>query len=263
MIATPCWWRYASGMTALAYQSRQPEPELAPFVESFWSVANHSDQSKNVTLMPDGRVDLHFFVSPCEAYHVAIAGLECEPSPVTIAPGSVLVAVSFKLLAMEYVLNASTAAILNNRAVVPPEEWGIAEAELADFDLCCRKLSARIRQILRADVDIRKQKMFELIYASQGAASVSEIADSVQWSSRQINRYFNQWFGLSLKAYSSILRFRASLGQIGEGKLYPEDFFFDQAHFIKDIKKYSGHTPKQLYKNQDDRFIQLLALKKT
>ncbi|MGE8425120.1 MAG: AraC family transcriptional regulator, partial [Sphingobacterium siyangense] len=74
------------------------------------------------------------------------------------------------------------------------------------------------------------------------------------------NRYFNQQFGLSLKSYCNILRFRSSLDHIAKGKLFPEEHFFDQTHFIKEIKKFSGVVPKELLKNKNDRFILLSSL---
>ncbi len=81
------------------------------------------------------------------------------------------------------------------------------------------------------------------------------------WPPRQINRYFNEYFGVSLKAYCSILRFRASLNHIAHGKLFPELNFTDQNHFIKEIKKFSGAVPGVLARNQNDRFILLSAIK--
>jgi AraC-like DNA-binding protein len=115
-------------------------------------------------------------------------------------------------------------------------------------------------QLLTVNIDERKRKLFNLIYAAQGSITIKELSESVHWSSRQINRYFNQWFGLSLKAYCNILRYRASFKQISEGKLFPEQNFTDQAHFIKAVKRYSGVTPKELAKNADDRFIQFSTL---
>ena len=92
--------------------------------------------------------------------------------------------------------------------------------------------------------------------------SVQELSENVFWSARQINRYFNQQFGISLKAYCNILRFGSSFKDISEGRLFPEENFTDQNHFIKEIKKYSGVTPKELSKNKDDRFMDIVAIKK-
>jgi AraC-like DNA-binding protein len=102
--------------------------------------------------------------------------------------------------------------------------------------------------------------MFELIYSTNGAITVKELSEKVFWSSRQINRYFNQYYGISLKTYCSVLRFRASLGHIAQGELFPNGDFFDQTHFIKEIKKFSGAIPKELSQNKNDRFILLSTL---
>jgi AraC-like DNA-binding protein len=63
-----------------------------------------------------------------------------------------------------------------------------------------------------------------------------------------------------LKAYANILRFRASFEQLHRGELYPEQNFADQSHFIREVKKLSGVTPKELNKNKNDRFIQFSVL---
>jgi AraC-like DNA-binding protein len=90
--------------------------------------------------------------------------------------------------------------------------------------------------------------------------SVQELSEKVYWSARQINRYFNLQFGVSLKVFCNILRFRMSLEHIAHGQLFPELNFTDQNHFIKEVKKFSGAVPKELFKNQNDRFILLSAL---
>ncbi|HVI46227.1 MAG TPA: AraC family transcriptional regulator, partial [Chitinophaga sp.] len=97
----------------------------------------------------------------------------------------------------------------------------------------------------------------DLIYTSNGSLTVQELSDRVAWSRRQINRYFNEQFGISLKAYCNIFRFKASLQQIKEGRLFPELNFADQTHFIKEVKRFSGVSPKELAKNQNGRFILL------
>ncbi len=232
-------------------------------------VVNNSNQSKEIVVLPDGRVDIHFFYADTEPFHIAIAGLECYPSHTSIPPNSIMFAVSFKLLAIEYVLDMSIADILNDRRLLPDDFWGISKNDLSDFDIFFQKVSEKIGALIKANIDdtttekqerkdkrekidTRKLKMFDLIYSKKGSMSVNEISEAVHWSSRQINRYFTQWFGLSLKAYTNILRFRASFPDIKAGKLFPESDFSDQAHFIKEIKKYSGYTPKELHKNKDD-----------
>jgi AraC-like DNA-binding protein len=92
---------------------------------------------------------------------------------------------------------------------------------------------------------------FELIYAENGSMPVKELSEKVFWSSRQINRYFNEQFGLSLKAYCNILRFRASFEHIKEGKLFPQQNFADQSHFIKAFKEFAGYSPREFQKQPE------------
>ncbi len=164
------------------------------------------------------------------------------------------------MLGAEYILKESIAGIINTGKFLSTDFWGFCELDLVDFDLFVVKSVQIIKSLLPSMIDERKRKLFELIYQRKGAISVAELSEHIFWNSRQINRYFNQQFGLSLKSYCNILRFRSSLNHIAKGKLFPEEHFFDQTHFIKEIKKFSGVVPKELLKNKNDRFILLSSL---
>jgi AraC-like DNA-binding protein len=246
----------------IEYKVIQPTPSHAGFVESLWMLANHTEEEKTVVVLPDGRFDIFFSYSATEPFHVTLSGLGTEPSHSAIAPQSVIFALSFKLLAAEYLLDITIADLVNQVNYLPAGFWGITADDLHDFDSFCRKVSDTMSGLVKEKVDERKEKLFELIYSTQGSLTVNQMSEAVHWSSRQMNRYFNDWFGLSLKSYCNILRYRASFTQLKEGKLFPEQDFTDQAHFIKDVKKYSGVTPKELTKNTNDRFIQFSVLPK-
>lgn len=244
----------------IVLQVAEPDKQLADFVESFWMIANHSDVAHEIVILPDGRFDIIFYYSLAAPYQVMQMGLGSQPEQNSILPGTVMFAVSFKLLAMEYLLDMKAAFLLNSAHRLPDDFWGITKNDLNNFDGFCQKVSLRMLALIKPEIDSRKQKLFELIYASKGSFTVKELSEKVFWSSRQINRYFHSQFGISLKAYGNILRFKSSLSHIKMGKLYPEQNFSDQNHFIKEIKKFSGVVPKELSKNQNDRFLLLSAL---
>lgn len=246
--------------TNITFKIQSPVPELADFVESFWMLENAATQQKEIVVLPDGRFDIIFSYSAEESFRAILRGLDTEPGQHAIPAKQVMFAISFKLLAVEYLLDIKAAAVLNNARILPDDFWGIAMEDLADFETLCSKVTARMLPLINPDIDSRKKQLFDLIYTSNGALSVKELSEKVFWSSRQINRYFNQQFGISLKAYCNILRFRASLQHIKEGQLFPEQNFADQTHFIKEIKKFSGVVPKELSKNTNGRFILLSAL---
>jgi len=238
----------------------QPDASLSDFVESFWMLANHSDTGHEIVVLPDGRFDIIFSYSSVEPYRIMQMGLGTEPDKNSIPPKALMFAISFKLLAIEYLLDMKAAFLLNNAHRLPDDFWGVTKDDLNDFELFCKKVSAKMITLIKPNIDNRKQKLFELIYSSNGSLAVKELSEKVHWSSRQINRYFNEQFGIPLKTYYNILRFRASLAHIKKGKLFPELNFTDQNHFIKEIKKFSGVVPRELSKNQNDRFILLSAL---
>ena len=237
-----------------------PSQPLADYVESFWALDNTSGSDKEVVILPDGRIDLTFSQSATEPFSIVLSGIETHANTATLSAHTRMFAISFKLLATEYIIHNSISTLLNYARHLPAGFWNFSAADLQDFERFCQKATQKVQSLLPQEMDTRKRKLFDLIYASAGSINVKELSEQVAWSSRQINRYFNQQFGLSLKAYCTILRFRASFQHIKEGKLFPQQNFADQSHFIKEVKKLSGVSPKELKRNQNDRFIQLSTL---
>lgn len=245
----------------LEYKIIKPDKRLSDFVDSFWFLRNLSDEDKDTTGLPDGLIDILLFKSAAESFSIAQLGGLTQHEQAKVSAKSLIFCISFKLLAVEYIFRESISDIVNGGKFLPTDFWGFTENDLLDFDAFVEKASQKIISLVPNEIDERKRKLFELIYTTKGRITVKELSEKVFWSSRQINRYFNQQFGISLKAYCNILRFRASLDHIANGRLFPEENFFDQNHFIKEVKKFSGVVPKELSKNQNDRFILLSAIK--
>lgn len=247
-------------MEHLIYRSEQSKPSLSDFIESFWMLDNPAGD-KEVVLLPDGRIDVIFSQSAKDLFHIVLLGIGTHPEQIILAEKTKIFAVSFNLLAAEYILHESVSDLVDGAKNLPSDFWDFSMVDFNDFEKFCQKTSEKIQeQLLIQKIDERKRKLFQLIYSSKRAFSVKELSEKVIWSERQINRYFNKQFGISLKSYCGILRFRASFGHIKEGKLFPEQNFSDQPHFIKEIKKLSGFLPKELSQNKNDRFIQFSVL---
>ena len=244
----------------LKYQVVKPDKSLVDFVESFWFLQNQSDCNKEVVVLPDGRVDMFLTQSAKDPFHITLLGVETQQGQATIAPMRQTYAISFKPLAIKYLFKINIANLVDRGTVLPNDFWNFSADDLNDFDLFCEKATKKIQSLLPNEIDNRKRKLFDLIYSSNGAITIKELSKNSFWSRQQINRYFNQQFGLSAKAYCNIIRFRASFQDIKEGKLFPRQNFADQSHFIKEVKKLSGVSPKELLKNQNERFIQFSML---
>ncbi|WEK21041.1 MAG: AraC family transcriptional regulator [Candidatus Pedobacter colombiensis] len=249
-------------MDEIEYKIIKPDSSLSDFVEGFWMIANLSEEPKEIVVLPNATIDLSLSCSLSDPFHIMLMGLESEAEQTSLSPKMVIFAISFKLPAIEYLLKTSIADLVNEARQLPADFWGFSEDDLSDFDRFYIKAANKLKELIKGKIDDRKQKLFELIYTSNGSITVKELSEKVYWSSRQINRYFNQQFGIPLKLYCNLLRFSASFHQLIDGRLFPEQNYTDQAHFIREIKKFSGVAPGELSKNKNDRFIQLSALKK-
>ncbi len=245
----------------LTIKSALPDPSISHFVHSFWMLENKTGKDIPSTILPNGMVDMTLMKMNSANWEMVVRGIDTEPSQIVIKKGTKIFTIGLKLLAVEYLLGDSIKAVLNEGRNISNDFWQFEAGDLTSLKDFCNKATQKIKTISMENMDSRKKKLFKLIYSSNGSMLVKELSEQVCWSSRQINRYFNQQFGISLKAYCNILRLGSSFKHLSEGKLFPEQNFTDQNHFIKEIKKYAGVTPKELSKNEDDRFIDITAIK--
>ncbi|MFC3158630.1 AraC-type DNA-binding protein [Chryseobacterium arachidis] len=242
----------------LIYQFTRPEKSLTDFVYGYSSLQN-LETFKEGVIIPNGKIDLLFCKTINNQFQIVLMGLETQPKPMPQTSFSTFFAISFNPLALEYTLHQSIAEFVNSGKELPNTFWDFNINDLDNFDQFCEKASEKIKSLLPSEIDERKRKLFELIFAAHGEISVKDLSEQIFWNERQINCYFNRQLGISLKYYCKILRFQASLHHIKDGNLFPQLNFTDQSHFIKEIKKLSGVSPKELFKNQNDRFLQFLV----
>lgn len=90
------------------------------------------------------------------------------------------------------------------------------------------------------------------IIRHKGSSSVRQLAATAFLSERQFERQFKQYTGFAPKLFSKIVRFQAAMSQYGHSDKSLTDIahecgYFDQAHFIHDFRRFSGHHPRQYF----------------
>lgn len=89
----------------------------------------------------------------------------------------------------------------------------------------------------------------KLIYQSKGAIKIKELNEKLFISQSPFEKRFRKLVGTSPKKFASIVRFNTVLNDLNGPKSLTDicygNNFFDQAHFIKDFKQYTGDTPEQ------------------
>jgi AraC-like DNA-binding protein len=239
------------------YREIKPNGYLNNFVQCFWYYET-TDKNIQHTILPDGYFDLIAEFENENLTTVKLTGVWTKHKDITIAQNTKFFAIRFKLLATEYLFQKEIKSILDTTQHLPFNFWSLDTYKSSEFDKFVKGTTNRIENSIKhlKEIDNRKIDLFELVYQHR-IKTVAELSKNIYWSSRQINRYFNSQFGFPLKEFLKIVRCNASYGHISNGQLSPQGDYFDQAHFIKDLKKYTGATPKELYKNKDDRFLQL------
>lgn len=241
----------------MKYREIKPIGFLSNFVQCFWEYESTEIEIEH-TILPDGFFDLIVEFSNKTIKRIVLTGVWTKPVSIKYPNEIKIFAIRFKLLASEYLFQQELKSILNTNKQLPLDLWNIRNYHSNEFEKFTTEITYCLENSIKhlKEIDNRKLRLFNLAYSSK-AKTVNEISKNVFWSSRQINRYFNNQFGFSLKEFLKIVRFKSSYEHLSNGELYPQNEYFDQAHFIKEVKKYSGTTPKELSKNKNDRFIQL------
>lgn len=88
-----------------------------------------------------------------------------------------------------------------------------------------------------------------LIYQSKGTIRIKALNDRLHISQSPFEKRFRKLVGTSPKKFTSIVRFQSVLRDLkaykGLTETCYENNFFDQPHFIKSFKQFTGQTPEQ------------------
>ena len=246
----------------MIYKEFQPDKLLTNFVKEYWWFDNSTTQQLDFTILPDGCFDLIVSLNNYKQEGISLTGLWTKQVEVSIEPNQQLFGIRFKLLAVDYILQHKISPFCNSEQTRDPDFWQIDQLSFTDLESVTEELNKIIISILstQKSIDRKKQNLFNLLYQTQGQQTVEWYSQQVFWSTRQINRYFKDRFDVPLKSYCKILKCYDAFKHIKKGQFYPEQNYFDQSHFIKDLKKYTGNKPTELFENKNDRFLQLTTM---
>lgn len=234
-----------------------PAPaELAEWLGGLSRIENLANEPHHFTVLPDGYVKLISIRAPGLSPQLLLSGLWTRAHAVTVPAHATLTGVQFKLLAAEHLF--PTPAPLNAACLLPEDSWLSNVLPDQDLSALAQHVATRLAAHLAlVRPDPRKRALFAALHRTSGLLPVAQVASETGWSLRQLHRYFQARFGLSVKAYGSVLRSYAAAQQLRPANLFASGNYCDQSHGIRELKKYTGATPRQLDQHRHDRFIQL------
>jgi AraC-like DNA-binding protein len=99
----------------------------------------------------------------------------------------------------------------------------------------------------------RMAACLDKIKAGTVKASVKDLAECACLSTKQFQRRFNEHIGILPKEYLRVVRFQNAIHkkhldpELSLTKLSYDCGYYDQSHFIRDFKMFSGMTPKDFF----------------
>ncbi|MCR9173620.1 MAG: helix-turn-helix transcriptional regulator [bacterium] len=243
---------------------------LSPYIDKIWH--NTQDQDIQHRIIPDNTVELIIATSSIirqktgekESIEVKshLAGLKTKAQKIQVSAGEI-VGIRFKPEGLYPFVENDISEIIN-ASVAPEMIFGnrfhcLEDSILESLDRSDDKNALVhaienyfMEQVHHLHQDKLIDHVVQKIKGSNGNLPVSEIAKQMGCSIKTIERRFKQKVGLTPKKFCGLYRFHQSvLGmQTPVDKLsdIAYDFgYFDQMHFIKDVKKYAGLTPKNLF----------------
>ncbi len=245
------------------YFQQQAHQNLKDYIRCYWKIENQNKDFQYYTIFPDGFFDLLICYHNDNLKEVFLSGLWDHKTNVVITPETTIYGVQFRLLAIENIIQENISSLLNNIKKLEKSYLRLDEfnknIDSCFFEYLDQCFLCHVKE--HGLIDPRKSILLKSINETKGNKTVEYYSQKANWSKRQINRYFQSTLGLSLKSYCSIRKCSATFSQIRNGQLYPQQGYFDQPHFIKEIKKITEFTPKVLQKNENDRFLQFSIIK--
>lgn len=255
------------------YQIYEPNEALSTLVKCYWTLESpKEDPPQRQTIVPDGCMEMIFhygdlykqylendrsIIQPrCFVFGQLTRPLEIEPTGQTA-----IFSVRFH---PEGFLPFATIPIkeIENKAVPLETLFGEGGQEIAQKILSSSSVSERIKHIEAfllyrlADsetVDRIVKSTVETILTANGQLSIDELSRQININRRQLERKFSSTIGLSPKQLSKTIRLQATLKMLLSKQftsltaLAYKGEYYDQAHFIKDFKEFTGLTPKEFY----------------
>ncbi len=247
--------------TNITYREFEPDFRLKDYIKSYWYFSIRTNTDKPFDILPDGYFDLLVVIKENRIIKTQLTGIWSISVPINYNENTEVFGIRFKPLSIGGLFKFNIKEALDNSLTVTLKDFSLNEQLLLDSlngfpEFLVNHLNKQFLQLNpETNTDTRLKKCFNLVDTSAGNIPVDEISKTIGLSSRQLHRLVNNMIGIGIKDYSKIVRFKKSLRDIQNNQ---SDFalYYDQSHYIRDIKQFTGLTPQRLNLKNNDRFIQ-------
>lgn len=261
----------------MIYTPYSPHGSIAPYIETIFHYEQFVPDHSIERLVPTGHVfilfeldgiERHTFdndtLKPNASYSKAfISGMHRNYISISAHENSEMLAIQFKPFGSYPFLHEKT-DMINELVVAAHEIVGdelyLLRQELINSDTTDRKFEL-VDSWLQHRFDEQKAPPEDIVqFVSQLQAepvdSLNALIEAYPASQKKLIEEFKKYVGLTPKYYQRILRFNDLLKRLqSEDKICWTEIahdcgYFDQSHFIKEFKHFSGFNPRQFILNE-------------
>ncbi|MBT2619351.1 helix-turn-helix domain-containing protein [Chryseobacterium sp. ISL-6] len=254
------------------YQTFQPQLDLAPLIKCYWIMESPKDENpQQQTIVPDGCMEMIFHYGDLYRQYLENGENVVQPrscvfgqltQPLKIEPTGVTGIFSVRFH-YDGFLPFATIPIkeMDNKAISLEKIFGTDGTELERNVLQAKTTEEKIaavelfllNRLNMETIDKIVQSTVDTILTANGQMPINELSKRININRRQLERKFSMTIGLSPKQLSKTIRLQSILKLLLNKEFtslttlaYDADYY-DQAHFIKDFKEFTGLTPKEFY----------------
>jgi AraC-like DNA-binding protein len=244
----------------MRYREIRPSPILQNVIQCYW-IANGSDQEgvQEHSVLPDGCFDIVIDVHPARPNTIVLTGIWDRPVTVEMNRGRITIGARFYPAAIDAFFNCglakynNTATMFHKSMLNCQDKEALAGLrEIKDVEELLTFLDYRF-VMMKLGATFENELLLKARELGSGS-NVQDFAAEIGLSTRQLHRQYRSRFGISPKTYFSILRFIQAKNLLSTcpdmelSEIALESNYYDQAHFIKEFKRFSGFTPSSYRK---------------
>lgn len=139
---------------------------------------------------------------------------------------------------------------------IPQQKTAIIEELLAEAKTNNQKIAIIEQFLLSRFHDFKPDKLISaalaIIHSKKGVVKIKELADALYISQDAFEKRFRKTIGSSPKQFCYVVRIKSIIDQKQDNQnlmdLAFDAGYFDQPHFNKDFKLFTGQTPSEFFK---------------
>ena len=260
------------------YQTFKPHPDLESLISCYWTLeVPASNNSQKQRIVPDGCIEMAFILGDNIKRYTSGDKFILQPramilgqtlEPFYIEPTGYVNTFAIRFYPYGFT-NFVTQPIKNLANKETPLELVFEEKiakELEQKITQAKDIKQRVKIIERFLLERLKDKStvenivkttVNALLSTNGSATIKTILKDDLSKRRQLERKFKKHIGVSPKQLGKVIRLQTALKMLLNEEteslthIAYESEYYDQAHFIKDFKEFTGTNPKDFLGNEN------------